>query len=51
MKIGKFLIKIGKKICGENKKNSNAKNLKLGGDRKGGCFFIWGKPRTPKMFK
>ena len=55
MKIGEFLIKLGNKLCGKGRKtnsnNEKVENVKLLGSRKGGCFFIWGKPETPKIFK
>jgi len=52
MKIGQLLLKIGRKICKKKQKDNNEDNEKsLASNDSWGCWFIFGKPRSPKIFK
>lgn len=52
MKIGQLLLKIGKKLFKKKQKNNNKDEEKLlASNDSWGCWFIFGKPKTPKIFK
>lgn len=59
MKLGKILLKVGQKLTGNSTDESEDNNTEeeiqedasSSGDGSWGCWWIFNKPRTPKIFK